>query len=99
MFCPSPFRLTGISLVEDCGKAKLDRAATAFSRLTGNAELWKPTHRVAQRRRPRIPLPTTQESARCHSTAVYRSLLRRLEEQSAQKDDLSLPLWLRLLWP
>ena len=41
-------------------------SATALSRLTGDAELWKPTHRVAQHRCPRIPLPNRQEPARCH---------------------------------
>ena len=41
-------------------------SATALSRLTGDAELWKPAYRVAQRCCPRIPLPTTQEPPRCH---------------------------------
>ena len=80
---PSPFRLSGISLVEDCGKAELDRSATALSRLTGDAELWKRTHMVAQRRCPRIPLLNTKGPARCHLPLLWARIYLR--------QDLDLP--------
>ena len=66
-------------------------SATSLSRLTGDAELWKPTHRVAQRRCIRLPLPTTREPARCHLSGpeatynrieLYRGAAGRLRPEN-----------------
>ena len=40
----------------------------------GDAELWKRTHRVAQRRCPRILLPNTLEPARCQLPLLGQNL-------------------------